>query len=225
MGIDKRSGDRDLPVSIKRAAWTAGFVLFKNLVLNGYAAQTRTPGYSIGQSNLGAGLNLPVQLAGTSEAEHRKIGPNFNPQVGFLERTDCICDFLDATFKTAPAIPGRARTSASRASSFTPLTLTMSSRRRNGRAPFGPSSTMALTRDDDIVDVFAQRLTTPFNIYKNIYHSGGVYNWTRHQLTYGSPQDRRLTVQLLRALRELLQRKAERTQGACQLSCERKALV
>jgi hypothetical protein len=49
--------------------------------------------------------------------------------------------------------------------------------------------------DDDIVDVFAQRLTTPFNIYKNVNIPVGVYNWTRHQLTYGSPQDRRLTVQ------------------------------
>ena len=50
--------------------------------------------------------------------------------------------------------------------------------------------------DDDIVDVFAQRLTTPFNIYKSVNILVGVYNWTRHQLTYGSPQDRRWMVQL-----------------------------
>jgi len=48
--------------------------------------------------------------------------------------------------------------------------------------------------DDDIVDVFAQRLTTPFNIYKNVYIPVGVYKWARHQLTYGSSQDRRWTV-------------------------------
>jgi hypothetical protein len=46
--------------------------------------------------------------------------------------------------------------------------------------------------DDDIVDVFAQRITTPFNVYKNVFIPNGEYNWTRHQLTYGSPQDRRL---------------------------------
>ncbi len=45
------------------------------------------------------------------------------------------------------------------------------------------------------MDVFAQRLTTPFNIYKNVNIPVGVYNWTRHQITYGTPQDRRLTVQ------------------------------
>ena len=48
--------------------------------------------------------------------------------------------------------------------------------------------------DDDIVDVFAQRLTTPFNIYKSVYIPVGVYNWTRHQLTYGSAENRKWTV-------------------------------
>ncbi len=48
--------------------------------------------------------------------------------------------------------------------------------------------------DDDIVDVFAQRLITPFNIYKSVNIPVGVYNWTRHQLTYGSAEDRRVTV-------------------------------
>src|SRR5258707_4204283 len=51
--------------------------------------------------------------------------------------------------------------------------------------------------DDDIVDVNTQRLTTPFNIYKNVFIPVGVYTWTRHQLTYGSPQDRKLTVGFL----------------------------
>jgi hypothetical protein len=48
--------------------------------------------------------------------------------------------------------------------------------------------------DDDIVDVFTQRLTTAFNIYKNIFIPVGEYHWIRHQLTYGSAQDRRLMV-------------------------------
>jgi hypothetical protein len=33
----------------------------------------------------------------------------------------------------------------------------------------------------------------PFNIYKNVFIPVGEYHWTRHQLTYGSPQDRKLT--------------------------------
>ncbi len=42
--------------------------------------------------------------------------------------------------------------------------------------------------------MFTQRLLEPSNIYKNVSIPVGEYHWTRHQLTYGSPQDRRLTV-------------------------------
>src|SRR5260370_16572402 len=48
--------------------------------------------------------------------------------------------------------------------------------------------------DDDIVDVFTQRLIIPFNLYKSVSIPVGEYHWTRHQLTYGSPQDRRFTL-------------------------------
>jgi hypothetical protein len=47
-----------------------------------------------GQTNLGAGLNFRSNWL-DFEAEHRKIGPNFNPQVGFIERTDCVCDSVN----------------------------------------------------------------------------------------------------------------------------------
>src|SRR5205814_6019809 len=42
--------------------------------------------------------------------------------------------------------------------------------------------------------VFAQRLSAPFNIYKSLFIPVGVYTWTRHQLTYGSPMDRKATI-------------------------------
>ena len=50
--------------------------------------------------------------------------------------------------------------------------------------------------DDDIVDVFTQRLTQPFNIYKKINIPPGLYHFTRHQLTYGSGRDKRFTFNL-----------------------------
>jgi hypothetical protein len=46
------------------------------------------------------------------------------------------------------------------------------------------------------VDVFTQRLTQPFNIYKNVFIPTGVYHFARHQLTYGSGQDKRFTFNL-----------------------------
>ncbi len=191
MGVDKRSGN--VPSSSNQTSGVDGrFVLFRNLVLNGYAAQTRTPGYSSGQTNLGAGLNFRSNWL-DFEAEHRKIGPNFNPQVGFLERTDCVCDFADATFKARPEFAGVREMQFEGFIFHAPDThgfVQTQEWQTTFRADFHNGS----YTDDDIVDVFAQRLTLPFNIYKNVNIPVGVYTWTRHQLTYGSPQDRRLTV-------------------------------
>ncbi len=191
MGIDKRS--EDVPSSFNQTSGVDGrFVLLKNLVLNGYAAQTRTPGYSSGQSNLGAGLNFRSNWL-DFQAEHRKIGPNFNPQVGFLERTDCICDFADATFKTRPQFWDVREVQFEGVIFHAPDThgiVQTQEWQTTFRADFHNGS----YTDDDIVDTFAQRLTTPFNIYKSVNIPVGVYNWTRHQLTYGSPEDRRFTV-------------------------------
>src|SRR5439155_1106113 len=47
--------------------------------------------------------------------------------------------------------------------------------------------------DDDIADVFTQRITTPLHIYKNVFIPNGLYHFTRHQLTYGSGKERRFT--------------------------------
>src|SRR5437660_1827458 len=191
MGIDKRSGN--VLSSFNQTSGVDGrFVLFKNLVLNGYAAQTRIPGYSSGQTNLGAGLNFRSNWL-DFEAEHRKIGPNFKPQVGFLERTDCACDFADATFNDRPQFAGVREMQFEGFIFHAPDThgvVQTQEWQTTFRADFHNGS----YTDDDIVDVFAQRLTLPFNIYKNVNIPVGVYNWTRHQFTYGTPQDRRLTV-------------------------------
>src|SRR5258708_19062156 len=104
MGIDKRVGGL-IPSSNQTTGVDARFVLLKNLIVNGYAAQSRTPGIASGQTNLGAGLIFQSNVL-DFEAEHRKIGRNFNPAVGFLERADCISDLADATFKTRPELAG-----------------------------------------------------------------------------------------------------------------------
>jgi len=192
MGIDKRSGN--VASSFNQTAGVDGrFVLFRNLVVSGYAAQTRTPGFFSGQSNLGAALSFRSNWLDL-QAEHRKIGPNFNPQVGFLERADCICDYVDATFKARPAFSSIRELQLEGFIYHAPDTrhvVQTQEWQNTFRANFHNGS----YTDDDIVDVFAQRLITPFNIYKNVNIPVGVYNWTRHQLTYGTPQDRRLTAQ------------------------------
>src|SRR5438309_8127894 len=39
----------------------------------------------------------------------------------------------------------------------------------------------------------SQRITTPFHIYKSVIIPNGLYHFARHQLTYGSRQDRSFT--------------------------------
>jgi len=193
MGIDKRSGDPS--ESFNESGGLDGrFILFKNLILTGFAALTRTPGFSSGQTNLGAGLSYRSNWL-DFEAGHRKIGANFNPQVGFLERTDCVCDFADTNFKVRPQFPGIRELNFEGFIFHAPDTrgfVQTQELQGTFRAEFHNGS----YSDDDIVDVFAQRLTTPFNIYKNVFIPVGVYNWTRHQLTYGSAKNRRLTANL-----------------------------
>ena len=193
MGIDKRSGNPFDSFNQSGGADTR-LVLHKDLILTAYAAQTRTPGISSGQTNLGAGVNYQnswLEVVG----QHRKVGPNFNPEVGFVERTDCICDWADVNFKPRPKLRGVRELNFEGFIFHAPDTrhvLQTQQWQNTFRIEFNNGA----YSDDDIVDVFTQRLTTPFNIYKNIFIPVGEYHWTRHQLTYGSPQDRRFMVNL-----------------------------
>jgi len=191
IGIDKRSGNR-LDRFNQTEGADARLVFFKDLAVNGFAAQTRTPGFISGQTDFGGGFHYQsnwLELIG----DHRKIGPHFNPEVGFLERQDCICDYLDANFKVRPRIEGVRELNFEGFMFHAPDThhvLQTQEWQNTFRIDFNNGS----YSDDDIVDVFTQRLIIPFNLYKKVSIPVGEYHWTRHQLTYGSPQDRRLTL-------------------------------
>ncbi len=189
MGIDKRSGN-PLDSFKQTSGADTRLVLHKDLVLTGYATQTRTPGIYSGQTNSGAGVAYQNSWFEGS-AQHRKVGPNFNPEVGFLERNNCICDYADVNFKPRPKLRGVRELNFEGFIFHAPDTnhvLETQEWQNTIRIEFNNGA----YSDDDIVDVFTQRLTTPFNIYKNIFIPAGEYHWTRHQLTYGSAQDRRL---------------------------------
>ena len=190
MGIDKRSGNPFDSFNQTAGADTR-LVFFRNLVVHGFATQTRSPMFSSGQTDVGASLNFQSDWLELI-ASRRKIGPNFNPEVGFIERADCICDYLDPTFKLRPKLRGLREIQFEGFIFHAPDTkhvLQTQEWQTTFRAEFNNGS----YTDDDIVDVFTQRLIEPFNIYKDVFIPVGEYHWTRHQLTYGSPQDRKLT--------------------------------
>src|SRR2546427_782948 len=190
MGIDKRAGNTAPPFNQSGGVDTR-IVLMKDLVLTGYAAQTRSPLVSGGQTNLGAGLHYKNSWL-EFLAERRKIGPNFNPEVGFLERTDCVCDYGDLTLKPRPKIRGVRELNFEGFVFHAPDThgvLQTQEWHVTFRAEFDNGAYTA----DDIADVFTQRITAPLHIYKNVFIPNGLYHFARHQITYGSGQDRRFT--------------------------------
>jgi hypothetical protein len=191
MGIDKRSGDPLDSFNQTEGADTR-LVFFKDLAVNAFAAQTRTQGFNSGQTDIGGSFRYQsnwLELFG----DHRRIGPNFNPEVGFLERQNCVCNYLDANFKLRPKIEG-VREMNFEGFMFHATDVRHVLQTQEWQNTFRLEMNNGSYSDDDIVDVFTQSLVTPFNIYKNVSIPVGEYHWTRHQLTYGSPQDRRLTL-------------------------------
>jgi hypothetical protein len=149
-----------------------------------------TPGFSSGQTNLGAGFDYQTSWLEVF-AQHRKVGPNFNPEVGFLGRTDCICDYVDVNFKPRPKIRGVRDLNFESFLFHAPDTHHVL-QTQEWQGTFRIDFHDGAYGDDDLVDYFIQRLITPFNIYKNVFIPAGEYHWDRHQFTYGSSQSRRL---------------------------------
>ena len=191
--IDKESGN-----PLDRFNRTGGvdtrLVFFKNLVLHGYAAKTSSPGISSGNSDFGGDVSYNTKWL-QFNARHNKIGPNFNPEVGFIERTDVKQDWADLTFTPRPRIPG-VRELQFEAFFFNAPNTHGVSQTQEWQTTFRANFNNGAYTDDDLYDVFIQRITTPFNIYKNIFIPPGLYHFARHQLTYGSGQDRRFTFNL-----------------------------
>src|SRR5436309_4173340 len=104
MGIDKRSGNIQDSFNQTGGVDTR-LIFFKDWFVDAHMTGTRSPGDPSGASDAGASLSYRSNwLDGI--VERRKIGPNFNPEVGFIERTDSNETSGDLTFKVRPKIHG-----------------------------------------------------------------------------------------------------------------------
>jgi len=194
MGIDKRSGNPEDSFNQTGGVDTR-LVFFKNWFVDAHVAATQSPvnpsGASGSASDVGASLSYKSNwLDGI--VERRKIGPNFNPEVGFIERVDSDETFADLTFKLRPKITGVRELQFEGFILHAPDTHGRVST-QEWQGTFRAEFNNGAYTDDDIADVFTQRITTPLHIYKSVFIPTGVYNFARHQLTYGSAQDRRFT--------------------------------
>jgi len=190
MGIDKRSGDTFNGFN-QTGGLDTRLVFFKNWFVDAHMAGTRSPGEPSGASDVGASLSYRSNsLDGI--VERRKIGSNFNPEVGFIERVGSNETYGNLTFKVRPEIRGVLELQFESFILHAPDTHNEVST-QEWQGTFRAEFNNGAYTDDDIADVFTQRITTPFHIYKNVFIPNGLYHFARHQLTYGSGQDRRFT--------------------------------
>src|SRR5215472_7695611 len=190
MGIDKRSGNL-ADYFNQTGGVDTRLVFLKDFVFVGHLAGTQSPGNPSGASDVGASVHYKSNWLEAIAAK-RKIGPNFNPELGFIERTDSNQEYADATFKVRPEIKGIRELQFEGFIFHSPDTLGVV-QTQEWQGTFRAEFHNGAYTDDDIADVFTQRITTPLNIYKNIFIPVGVYHFARHQLTYGSRLDRRFT--------------------------------
>src|SRR5713101_3661162 len=190
MGIDKRSGNV-LDDFNQTGGVDTRLVFFKDWFVDAHMAGTQSPGDPSGASDVGGSLSYRSNwLDGI--VERRKIGPNFNPEVGFIERTDSNETYGNLTFKARPRISGVRELQFEGFILHAPDTHNVV-QTQEWQGTFRADFNNGAYTDDDIADVFTQRITTPFHIYKNVFIPNGLYHFARHQLTYGSGQDRRFT--------------------------------
>ena len=190
MGIDKRSGNA-LDAYNQTGGVDSRLVFLRNIVFRGHLAETQSPGKLSGDSDVGADLTYTSNWLEAVVAR-RKIGPNFNPELGFIETADSDREYADATFKTRPRIAGIRELQFEGFMFHAPDTRGIV-QTQEWQGTFRAEFNNGAYTDDDIADVFTQRITTPLNIYKNMVITIGVYHFARHQLTYGSRLDRRFT--------------------------------
>ncbi|PYT94566.1 MAG: hypothetical protein DMG36_04470 [Acidobacteria bacterium] len=190
MGIDKRSGNA-LDAYNQTGGVDSRLVFLRNIVFRGHLAETQSPGKLSGDSDVGADLTYTSNWLEAVVAR-RKIGPNFNPELGFIETADSDREYADATFKTRPRIAGIRELQFEGFMFHAPDTRGIV-QTQEWQGTFRAEFNNGAYTDDDIADVFTQRITTPLNIYKSMVIPIGVYHFARHQLTYGSRLDRRFT--------------------------------
>ena len=190
MGIDKRSGS-PLESFNQTGGVDTRLVFFKDWFVDAHMAGTQSPGHPSGASDVRASLSYRSNwLDGI--VERRKTGPNFNPEVGFIERVDSNETYGDLTFKVRPEIRGVRELQFEGEVLHAPDTRNEVST-QEWQGTFRADFNNGAYTDDDIADVFTQRINTPFHIYKNVFIPNGLYHFARHELTYGSGQDRRFT--------------------------------
>ncbi len=194
MAIDKESGN-----PLDRYNRTGGvdtrLLLRKNLEVHAYAAAAGSEGINMANSNVGAEMHYRtdwLELVATRD----RVGPNFNPEVGYVNRPDINETYLELKLAPRPKIRGIRELDFNAFLDHLPDTRGVL-QTQEWQTTFKALFNNGAYTDDNLYHVYIQRLTEPFNLYKNISIPPGIYHFVRHQLSYGSRLDRPLTWSLV----------------------------
>ena len=190
MGIDKQSGSTTDPYNQSGGVDTR-LVFHKNIAVTGFAAATRSPGLSGQNADAGGGVEYRNDWLNVM-ADTRRVGENFNPEVGFIGRTDCFCNFIATTLRPRPNIPGVRELDFGGAFEHDATTAgALQTQDWSGsfQMRFNDGSMFGV----NLASATAQQITSSFDLYKNTEIQPGLYRWMRHQFMYVSPQDSPVT--------------------------------
>jgi hypothetical protein len=191
MFIDKESGNPADQYN-RSVGLDANFRLFKKLTLSGFFAETFSfnpllHGKNWADSFTASYMSNLVQVT----AQHQEVQPNFNPEVGFINRTNLVTNFIDFQLSPRPASGPVREYDFSGFYSRQPDTrgvLQTQEWQTTFRAQFHSGA----YTDNDLFDNIIQRLNASFNIFRNVFIPAGIYHFDRHQFTYGSDRGKRL---------------------------------
>ena len=100
--IDKESGNSQDRFN-RTGGIDANFIFFKKLSLNGFVAKTFSADRNLRgrdwASTIDASYNSNLVQV---EFFQNRVGPNFNPEVGFVDRTDIVTNSFDAQLSPRP---------------------------------------------------------------------------------------------------------------------------
>ncbi len=188
--IDKESGNRQDRFN-RTGGFDADFIFFKKLSLNGFLAKTFSADRNLRghdwASTFDASYNSNLVQV---EFFQNRVGPNFNPEVGFVDRTDIVTNSIDAQLSPRPK-HGRIREYNFEGFYRRHVNTHGLLQTQEWQTTFRANFHNGAYTDDDLFDNFIQRLNSPFNIFKNVVIPPGLYHFDRHQFTYGSDKSKR----------------------------------
>jgi len=166
----------------------ATFSFFQNLRMDTYIAQTRTDGRNGGDGSYRGLFDYNADKYGV-QAERLEVGPNFNPEIGFVRRLDMRRNYGMLRYSPRPrGIPHVRKLSFQGSLNYT----TNTTNRLDTRESIGQFQTEFTNSDLAIVSYTPhfERLVVPFQIAPGVRLPAGGYDYHTTHLEYQGGQQR-----------------------------------